>query len=445
MGGTWISQNKLIPDAYLNFKSVAEPDILIGNRGIGTMAIPLSWGPEGELIEVYSRELVDGSSLAKVGFTAFDEESKLLNLMLSNCYKALVYRLDSNGAKATATYENSSDEELNIEAAYSGTLGNNITITIDDMGDGLFMVKTWVSGAEKHRQTAADFSGLKANDFVTFSGSGALEENAGIVLSGGANGSLEGSTAYPEYLKLATNATWQTMALTQDTTAYASQFATFANQMWEDEGKYVQVVLSNYDAADSIAVINADCGAIVNGVEVTAEEATAWVAGITAGAQVNQSNVGREFSGATQILNQRTRSEIEEALQDGKFILSEQSGRICVVNDINSLRTITPDLSEDDKLNQVIRVKSEVGTTIQDTWNKSFKGLVQNNNRGRSAFRSAIISYLDSLENIEAIDEFAGADDVEVNAGIAKDAVISVLRIKPVSAMAKLYMNVEVR
>ena len=112
-GGTFITQNKLRPGAYLNFKAVGTPDIKVGSRGIVTFATELDWGAEGELIDVYSSELISGESLGKVGFTALDPDSKLANLALSNAYLLKVYKLNKGGEKASATNEN-----LTITAKY---------------------------------------------------------------------------------------------------------------------------------------------------------------------------------------------------------------------------------------------------------------------------------------------------------------------------------------
>jgi len=438
MGGRWTSQNKRIPDTYLNFTAVAQPSMVVGDRGIGTLAIPLSWGPEGELIEVFSTDLIDGNSLSKVGFTAFDEESKVLNLMLSNCYKALVYRLNSGGVRATAT-----SGGLTARAVYPGTKGNQITVMVTET-DGIFTVTTFVAGISRDTQPVSTVQELKNNAYVEFSGFGALTVNAGISLTGGTDGTVNTATAYPSYLALARKARWQTMALTQDNEAFAAQFASFANQMWNDEGRYVQVVVANYPSADDRAVLNSDVGAMMGSVEVTAEEATAWAAGITAGASIVQSNVGKVFAGATRILNERTRSEIEDALERGMFILStNQSGEIAVVNDINSLHTFTSELSEGMQLNQVVRVMSEVGTTVTDTWERSFKGKVQNNADGRSTLKSVLLTYFNELQRLGAIEDF-DSETLIVGAGTAKDAVVVEVAIDPVAAMAILYMTVYV-
>jgi len=436
----WVSQNKVRPGAYINFSAVAQPAITIGDRGIGTMAIPLSWGPENTLIEVLSTDLTDGTSLSKVGFTAFDEESKILSLMLSGCYKALVYRLDNGGVRATVT-----SGSLTAQAVYPGTKGNQITIAITEANE-LFTVTTYVDGVSRDIQTVSTVQELVNNSYVEFSGFGALTVNSGITLTGGTNGSVNASTAYPEYLALARKANWQTMALTQDNNTYAAQFAKFAEEMRETEGKYVQVVVANYDAADYHGVINSDCGVMMGNVEISAEEATAWVAGITAGASIVQSNVGKVFNGATRLLNERTNTEYEDAIRAGKFVLSSNTlGEITAEKDINSLHTFTDALSSNFSLNQVIRVLDEIGTRLAETWERSYKGKVQNNENGRNVYKADILTYFGELQRVGAIENFAGADDIVVDAGKDKTSVVlTISRIDPVAAMDTLYALVYV-
>ena len=74
-GGNWIAQNKVRPGAYINFDTEAPEGVLIGSRGIATMAMNLDWGEEGKLIEITAAELINGKALAKIGMKASDEES----------------------------------------------------------------------------------------------------------------------------------------------------------------------------------------------------------------------------------------------------------------------------------------------------------------------------------------------------------------------------------
>jgi len=443
-GGTWLSQSKIRPGAYINFVSVPRPTMTVGDRGIGTMAMPLTWGPENTFIDVYSTDLLDGTSLSKVGVTAFDEateqSAKLLTLMLSNCYLAKIYRLDTGGVQATIT-----TGSLTAKAKYPGTFGNSITISIVE-SDGLFTVTTFVAGTSQDAQTISTVQELTDNAYVEFSGFGAPTANAGIPLTGGTNGTYTAATAYPNYLALASRARWQTMAVPFDGATVNAQIATFAKTMRDDEGRYVQVALANYDSADFHGVINSDCGFRRADDEVTADEATAWVAGATAGATIIQSNTGRVVTMALSIINERTNSEIIDALKSGKFILSaNQRGEIIVEQDINSLHTFTPTLDYAFSKNRVLRTLDEIGTSVTDVWEQSYLGKVSNNATGREIFKADIIGYLTELQTLGAIDDFAGADDVEITRGAEVDAVVCNMWIRPVDSMEKLYLTVNVQ
>ena len=436
MAGTWTSQNKIRPGSYINFSSVPRPSMTVGDRGIGTMAIPLDWGAEGELIDVYSTDMLDGASLAKVGVTAFDAGAKLLNLMLSGCYLAKIYRLNKGGEKATATLGG-----LTATAKYSGVFGNKITVAISE-ADGVCTVTTYVDGTAQDAQTATVVQELGNNAFVSFSGAGALAVNAGMPLAGGTNGT---GAQYPEYLSIAKGARWQTMAYVQSETEPKTQFVAFAKMMRETEGKYVQVVIAGHDA-DYQGVINADCGVeLADGAIITADEATAWVAGITAGASMTQSNGSVLFPGAVRILNNRTNSEIEEALLQGKFILSTNSrGQIKVEDDINSLHTFTPRFNRDWRYNQVVRVMDEIGTTITDTWEQSYQHKIQNDENGRLVFKGDMLGYFNDLQMRQAITGFVSGD-LDIMRGEDLDSVVSSVSVQPIVAMSKLYLDVFVR
>ena len=51
-GGTFLTQNKILPGAYINFISVANASATLSDRGIATIPLEMNWGPEGEVITV---------------------------------------------------------------------------------------------------------------------------------------------------------------------------------------------------------------------------------------------------------------------------------------------------------------------------------------------------------------------------------------------------------
>lgn len=442
-GGSFTSYNKIRAGAYFNFKSVPRPMIQVGDRGIASIPLELSWGAIGSLIEVFSDELLNGDSLAKVGFTAFDSESKLLNLMLQNCYKVLVYRINTGGVKATKTIGN-----LTATAKYTGTFGNNIIISIVANGS-LFDVSTFVNGSQKDKQTVATIDELENNDFVDFSGTGSLTANAGQALTGGTNGSsVAKATYYPLYFALLETAKFQTFAcpdlIDTDSTLKAN-VVTFVKGQRDDQGRYIQGVVANYPAADTEGIISVKNGLVVNDVNVTKEEASAVVAAMTAGAEVNESNTNKKISGATDIIGKYTNSQIISALNSGEFLFTANSrGEIKVEKDINSLHTFTTDKNYAFSKNRVIRVLDEIGTSIQDIWEQTYMGKQNNDTDGRDIFKGDVIAYFTELQRIGAIQNFGGSDDIEIIQGTDLDTVIVNAWITPTDSMERLYFTVNV-
>ena len=71
-------------------------------------------------------------------------------------------------------------------------------------------------------------------------------------------------------------------------------------------------------------------------------------------------------------------------------------------------------------------------------------GKLNNDADGRDIFKSNLISYFEELQRIGAIQEFGGADDIEIMQGADLDVVIVNTWIKPTDSMEKLYFTVNV-
>lgn len=440
-GGTFVSYNKVRPGAYINFKGVNTPTITIGSRGVSTLALNLDWGEDGKLIDLYSEDMLYGDSLAKVGLVVDDEGAKLLKLILTNSYLCKVYKLNKGGAKAIATLG-----DIVATAKYTGTFGNKIAIVIKTITEGTFEVTTYANGYEVDTQRVSTVDELVANDYVEFSvkedvESPTITAQAETLLTGGENGTA-GSTTYSDYLSLLRTSQWQTLAVTD--TSNNTTVDAFIKEMRDNQGKYVQAVVANYDSADYEGLINVVNGAVINDEEVTAAEFTAYVAGMTAGAEITKSNTGTVIEGATEIIDALSDNEIIEGLGKGKFILSlNQQGQVKVEKDINSLHTYSEDRNYTFSKNRVIRTLDEIGSSITDVWETTYLGKVSNNDEGRTMFKSSIINYLTELENQGAIQEF-DSSTVEVLAGTDIDSVIANISVKPVDSMEFLYMTVNV-
>lgn len=436
-GGTWTNQNKDRPGVYITTVSEPQPLGTIGERGIVGMALSLPWGPSKQLITVEAG--ADTSTV--LGFDITDATLLLVKEALKRAKTLLLYRLNE-GVNAKAT-----QGTLTATAKYSGIRGNDISIVIQANIDdpAKFDVKTLLGGVLKDVQTVTNISGLKSNDWVVFSGTGSLTATAGIPLTGGTDGTVTNAehTAFHSALELQD---FNTVALTVDDPQLKAVYTAFMKRLREDEGKKVQAVMANYPTADYEGVISVKNGVVLSdGTQITPEKAVAWVAGATAGAGVNQALTYSAYDDAVDVSPRYTNSQIITALQAGEFLFTPSAGKAAVEQDINTLHSFTVDKSGKFRKNRVIRVLDGIANDIKRIFEKFYIGKVDNNDDGRNLLKNEIISYINSLQNVNAIQNFDSQNDVTVLPGTESDSVYVELSIQPVDSIEKIYMKVRVK
>lgn len=465
MGGTWASQNKVRPGAYINFKAVTPNQMTTGDRGVVALYLPLSWGKENDITEVLSTDLMDGTSRKTVGITAFDtlsgddsRSARLLVGALSYAYKALVFRIEQTGsAKATCSIDKTDADtsdvlKFSVSAKYKGTFGNKLSVKIEKDVNDIYVFYTILDGSIVDSLKLADSDDLKdySNDYITVTlddTTTGLTEFALTALEGGLDKASDGTVnteITSDAIVAFKKSKWQTLACLETTETGKKTVVNLIKNLREDEGKYVQAVVFNY-SADHEGIINSVSGAKIDGVDYAPIDFVSIVAGLTAGANFNKSNTAKVITGATEIIGTTsplTDKEIKEALTKGQFVLSETiSGKIKVEQDINSLIQYGQDKNYNFSKNRVIRTLDEIGTTVKQTWEDDYMGKFDNNANGRALFKADIIQYCYELERLSGIQEF-NQDEITVEQGTDLDTVLVDMYVKPVDSMEKLYLNV---
>ena len=181
-----------------------------------------------------------------------------------------------------------------------------------------------------------------------------------------------------------------------------------------------------------------------DGTEISAVQATAYVAGMTAGAQVNESNTYGSYDGAVEVSERYTDSEITAALKAGEWVFVPRNGGVVVEQDINTFTSFTAEKGKIFSKNRPLRVMDGLAADIKALFEGQYLGKTGNSADGRSLFKAEILSYLQQLEDIGAIDGL-DPEDVEVLPGSDADAVAVKLLLRPVDSMEKLYMTVEIQ
>ena len=106
--------------------------------------------------------------------------------------------------------------------------------------------------------------------------------HAGIVLSGGSDNEVE-QQDWEDFFAGAERLTYNTMALPTDDVAIKELAVSFVKRMREDEGVKIQIVVANMEP-DYEGIISVANGVVLSdGTTITPEQATAYVAGMTAG------------------------------------------------------------------------------------------------------------------------------------------------------------------
>ena len=429
-GGSFIAQNKSLPGAYMNFVNAARASAVLSDRGIATMPLVLDWGPEDEIFTVTSADFFKNSA-AWFGYDYGHEKLKGLRELFLNIRSGLFYRLNAGGDRAS---------NLFATALYGGERGNDLTVVIAAAEAGGFVVTTLLDGASVDRQTVSAASELQQNSFVRFHEEEPLEVTAGTPLVGGTDGGAVTAAAYQRYLDAVEPYSFHTMGCVATEETVKSLLVGFTRRMRDEGGVKFQTVLFRPQNADHEGII-----AVENGLKGAPGESAAvyWVTGAEAGCAVNQSLTNALYAGTFDIDTAYTQAELEAGLKAGRLMLHRVGDEVRVLEDINSFVSVTDTKSADFGSNQTMRVLDQIGNDIAALFAAKYLGRVPNDEAGRISLWNDIVRHHQQLQTLRAIEDFA-SDDVSIEVGETKRAVVVTESVTPVSAMTQLYMTVVV-
>lgn len=431
-GGTFSVQNKELPGVYINFVSKSAVSASLSERGIATMPLELDWGPCGSIIEVTNEDFQKRSTEI-FGYEYASDKLKGLRDLFRNARTFYGYRLNGGGSKA--------GNEL-AEALYPGVRGNDLKVIVqENVDDGaLFDVKTLLGGTVVDEQTVAKGEELAANKFLKWKPGITLEASAGLPLTGGANGEASGA-GHQDYLDKVEPYSFNTMGVAVKDDATKSLYAAFVKRMRDEAGVKFQLVLYDYAKADYMGVISVNNKVLDEGWDEPS--LVYWVTGASAGCAVNRSNQNKKYDGEFAVDTPYTQNQLKAAIKAGKFTFHRVGADVRVLDDVNTMSTVSDTMGDVFKDNQVIRVIDQIGNDIAVLFNTKYLGVVPNNAAGRVSLWSDIVAYHRQMEKIQAIEGFS-EDDVAVAQGQTKKAVVVSNAVMVISTMGKLYMTVTV-
>ena len=434
-GGTFLTQNKILPGAYINFISVANASATLSDRGIATIPLDMNWGPENQVMTVELADFLKNSQKI-FGYAYTADELKPMREIFKHAKTVYFFRLNASGVKAANTF---------CTAKYPGTRGNSLRTVITENENStseakLYDVATYLDTVQVDLQTGvASLADLKPNDYVDWITGASISLTASLPLKNGTNGTVE-DAAYQTYLDKMEAYNFNAMGCPSNNPTISALFAAFCERMRDDVGKKFQVVcfrnLADYEGV--VSVKNTIAG------ETDDPALIPWVTGVIAGTAVNKSATNMDYDGEYAIDTDYTQTELENGIKEGSFMFHQVDEKVVVLEDINTFISVTDVKSSDFSSNQTIRVLDQIANDIAVLFGKKYIGKVPNDASGRISLWNDIVKHHTELQDIRAIENFSG-DNVTVAQGDTKKAVVVTDYVTPVNAMAQLYMTVYVQ
>ncbi|WP_339157481.1 phage tail sheath family protein [Paenibacillus sp. FSL W8-0186] len=441
--GNWnLTSQPVLPGLFMNFVSAAGSAIAPGARGVVVAPVKAHWGPIGQFVEVTSENAIKElfSTDESGGATAY---TTLYFSLLGGAKKLLAYRIaDSSAAPAELVLKNgeaSPEEVLKLSAKYSGQRGNAFKVTIQPnlavpdvkelkLYEGNALLRTITLGNGDVDAAVAAINEDAGNKWIVAEklSDGELANVSGVTFEGGASG-ISGITNADYIAATEAFETQDFHVLTLDGVTDAALrtslvawikrvrsegkgiMAALGGTFAEDTGAdAVNKAIARSVAADFEGVINVGTGAVLNGKSYSSAQVASWVAGLIAGQALRESTT-YAASPFEDVTRRWTRSEQEQAVHNGVFLLVHDGRRVKVLRGVNSLITLQQGQNKGWKKIRKIRVIDQINADLQRQAEDHYIGKVNNTEEGRQALISAGRQYLQSLA-AEGVIEATGYD-----------------------------------
>lgn len=433
-GGTFITQNKVLPGTYINFISASKASATLSDRGIAALPLELDWGVDGAVFTVTSEDF-QKNSLKYFGYSYDHAKMKGLRDLFKNIKTGHFFKLMNVGVAASNTY---------CDAKYKGIRGNDLKTVVAVNPDDITKmdVSTYIGTVLLDKQTVLpNTDNLLDTDYVVWKTNVVLAATAGLPLTLGSNGAAITGTEYQTALNGFEAYSFNTIGCLSTTPAITDLIVQFTKRLRDTVGVKFQAVVYQTATADHEGIISVENK--VTGADVPLSSLVYWVTGAEAGCAVNKSLTNRLYDGEFTVDTNYKQSELEAALKAGKLIFHKVGSDVRVLDDINTFITVTSEKSSDFSSNQTIRVLDQIANDIAALFNTKYLGTVPNDAAGRISLWNDIVSHHQQLQVIRAIENF-NPDLITVSMGATKKAVAVNDVVTPVNAMAQLYMTVVV-
>lgn len=443
-GGNFkLSSPKVRPGTYVNVINGKQPTAANSPTGIGMIPlIGYDWGPRDEFIHLTAESPDAGKN--KFGRSIYDDNElmMLVQLMFLNATEVYVW-IPGGGAQASASVQ-LDGKTATVKAKYPGALGNSLKLVSVANPEGGFDVSVILDGAEVELFEGAEtLKDLEGSNYVTVSTEEALTAFASASFTGGTEEESKTNASVAKFLDSAEKIKFNCMAFPTSDSALITALVTKIKYIRNNIGWKCGAVIAN-TAADQEAIYNLTNGFVYNGKELTAERATAWLAGAVAGADYITSLTYTTVTGATGLVDEKTNEASIQAIKNGETFFSlDESGNVILEYDHNSKTTFTQEDPTDIGKGRPCRVYDTLANDLLLTF---IPGKFNNDSDGWSVMEGLGRAMLQAYQNDGAITNVDLESDFKVDQGASVgDSVFINVGIQAVDSAEKYYFTVVAR
>ena len=444
-GGIWLTQSKVLPGTYVNFTSISKASATLSDRGVAALPLPLGWGPEGEVFEVTGEDFKK-NCMNIFGFQVNAPAMLLLRELYRNAKTAFLYRLTGTTIKAACTVS----DTVFATAVFGGSRGNSLKLVITANVDNpeAFDVLTYMDDVLVDAQIGVvDSTKLQNNAFCTFATDKSLALTSGAPFTGGSDGTMDG-TAHQSALDKLEPFAFNTLGCVAADDITKGLYAQYTKRMRDEIGSKFQLVGYRIPGADFEGVISVENAATNYPTDVpglSEQGLVYFTLGLQAGCEVNRSCTNRAYNGELTVDTNYTQRQLEDGIRAGKFMYHKAGGAVRVLDDVNTLVTLSDTKGAIFQSNQTIRVCDQIANDAAVLFNTRYLGVVPNDASGRMSLWNDICKLIQALERIRAVENF-DTKTLTVEQGETKKAVLCTINgLNIVNAMAQLYMAVVIQ
>jgi len=437
-GGTFtISQPKVRPGIYVNVLNGRQRQADTTVDGIGLIPfVGYDYGPRCEWIHL-TAESPDAAQ-ALFGRSIYDDNPfmRMIRMMFQGATEIYVM-ICGGGTKASVRV---CENKVTISAKYPGTRGNNLqVVSVANAASG-FDISVILDGTEveKFEKVTAWASIESEYVDITVTESAAVAAFASATL---VNGTDEATTAtFATFLDMAEKIHFNCMAIPVTDASLITAAISKIRYIRNTIGWKCTAVAAN-TAADYEGIYNLTNGFVFDDTEISADQATAWLAGAVAAADYTTSLTYAVVEGATGLVGEKTNEASIAAIQAGETFFSiDENGDIILEYDRNSKINFTADDPEDIYRGRALRVYDTLANELLLTFRPN---AFDNAEESWDVIEGLGKSILQAYEADRAIQNVDLENDFLVDRGMSTgDSVYINVGIQPVDSAEKYYFTV---